>query len=89
MDSTKLTVAMIDTAVSRGLKDMENNPKRTIRNLADMGKRFSTGNFQQALFEVFQKLLQNEESPYYDLIQYVLLHTDHENLKKFGINMMK
>ena len=87
MDSTKLTVAMIDTAVSRGLKDMENNPKRTIRNLADMGKRFSTGNFQQVLFEIFQKLLQNEESPYYDLIQYVLLHTDHENLKKFGINM--
>ena len=87
MDSTKITVTMIDTAVSRGLKDMEDDPKRTIRKLADLGKQFSTGRFQPRIFEIIQNLLENEESPYYDLLQYFLGHTDHENAKKFGINL--
>ncbi len=87
MDSKKITVTMIDTAISRGLKEMADDPKRTIRKLADMGRQFSTGRFQPRIFEIIQTLLEKEDSPYYELLQYFLAHTDHENAKKFGINM--
>ncbi len=87
MEPKKITVAMIDSAVTRGLKEMEDDPKRTTRKLADMGRQFSTGRFQPQIFEIIQTLLENEDSPYYDLLQYFLKHTDHENAKKFGINL--
>ena len=87
MDSRKITETMIDTALTRGLKEMEDDPKRTIRKLADMGKQFSTGRFQPKIFEIIQTLLENENSPYYDLLQYFLKHTDHNNAKRFGINI--
>ncbi len=87
MDATKITATMIDTAVSRGIKELEDDPKRTIRKMADLGRQFSTGHFQPKLFEIFQQLLENEDSPYYDFLQYFLRHTDKDNLKKFGINI--
>ncbi len=87
MDSTKITVTMIDTAVTHGLKEMTDDPKRTIRKLADMGRQFSTGRFQPYIFEIIQNLLEKEDSPYYSLLQSFLAHTDQKNAKKFGINM--
>ncbi len=87
MDSKKITVAMIDSAVTRGLKEMEDDPKRAMRKLTDMGRQFSTGSFQPRIFEIMQMLLENEDSPYYELLQSFLKHTDHDNAKKFGINI--
>ncbi|MCH4192508.1 MAG: hypothetical protein LKF52_09380 [Butyrivibrio sp.] len=87
MDTQSITRLMIDTAVSRGIKDMTDDPKRSIRKLADMGKQFSTGRFQSKIIDIIQGLLENDNSPYYSLIEDALTHTDHKCIRKFGINM--
>ena len=87
MDSKNLTRMMIETAVARGIKDMSDDPKRALRRLADMGRQFSTGRFQPRIIEIIQGLLQNEDSPYYQLISDSLETTDHEAIKRFGINI--
>jgi hypothetical protein len=87
MDKRNFTRAMIDTAVDRGINQMEENPKRTIRKLADLGKTFSTGEFSQWNFTQIQKMLKNENSPYYTVLQHLLRHTAHDNIKNFGINV--
>ncbi len=82
-----ITRMMIDTAVSRGIEQMSDDPKRSIRRMADMGKQFSSGRFQQKLMDIFQKLLESDDSPYYAMVENFLNHTDHKVIKKFGINM--
>ena len=77
MDTQRITRLMIDTAVSRGIRDMSDNPKRSIRKLADLGKQFSTGRFQREIIDIIQGLLENDNSPYYSLIEDFLTHTDH------------
>lgn len=78
--------AMIETAVDQGLKLIEEDPKRSLRRLADLGKQFSKNRFQDMLFSIIQELLNNEDSAYYDMMERLLENADHDALKKFGIN---
>jgi hypothetical protein len=78
--------AMIEAAIDRGIKEMENDPERSIRRLADLGRQFSKNRFQSTVFSVMQELLNNENSAYYDMVHNLLKNTDQEALKKFGVN---
>ena len=68
MKPNDITRAIIDATVDRGLREIEEDPKRSIRKLADMGKQFSKGRFVQDLYTLFQELLRNDDSPYYTAI---------------------
>ncbi len=87
LDTTELTRILIDTTVTRGIKDIQNDPKRSLRKLADLGKHFSTGGFQKTIIDIIRGLLENDESPYYDMLSDFLNHTDTSSIKNFGINM--
>ena len=87
MDSRQITRLMVDTAVARGIRDMADDPARSLRRLADMGKQFSTGRFQPQIISIIQELLEHEDSPYYPLLSEFLGTTDHESIRCFGINM--
>ncbi|MCR4904380.1 MAG: hypothetical protein K6A23_16095 [Butyrivibrio sp.] len=87
MDTKNITRLMITTAVDRGIKEMADDPKRTLRKLADMGRQFSTGRFQPEIFEVITTILKKEDSPYYKLLQDFIFTTDFNCIKTFGINM--
>ena len=78
--------AMIEAAIDRGIKEMENDPERSIRRLTDLGKQFSKNRFQSTVFSVMQKLLINENSAYYDMVHNLLKNSDEEAMKKFGVN---
>lgn len=78
---------LIETIVSRTLKDIQDSPKRSIRNLVDMALYFVEGRFQQHFFQVLQQMLQNEQSAYYGWIRDVVAHVDHERLITFGMNI--
>ncbi len=65
---------------------MEEDPERSVRRLVDLGKQFSKNRFQDTVFSVMQESLNNENSAYYDMLHNLLKNTDHENMKKFGIN---
>lgn len=78
---------LIETIVRKALREIQDSPERTIRNLVDMAQHFSKGRFQRHFFEASQKMLENESSPYYALIKDTAYHVDPERLLTFGINV--
>lgn len=78
---------LIETVVANKLKDMKKYPGRAARNLIDLGLLFSNGNFQNAFFSSAQTILQNEDSPYYKLIDNVVNNVDNQRLLTFGMNL--
>ncbi len=82
-----ITRAIIDATVDRGLREIYEDPRRSIRKLADLGRQFNKGRFMQDIYALFQDLLRNDDSPYYTAIEHLLQNTDRKRLKDFGINM--
>ena len=82
-----ITRAIIDTTVDRGLREVDEDPRRGIRKLADLGRQFTQGRFMHEIYAIFQDLLRNDESPYYSAIEHLLHHTNRKALKDIGINM--
>lgn len=87
MDKKKLTRLMIDTVVKRGIENMADDPRRSIRRLADLGRQFSTGRFQDDIIDIIQTILADDNSPYYTMMQNLLDNTDHACIRKLGINI--
>lgn len=87
MNRQDVTRALIELAVDQGMKDMKADSHRSIRRMADLGRQFSKGRFQSKIFSLLQRLLSNEDSPYYDMIDQLLTHTNPDNIKRFGINI--
>ena len=87
MNSQDITHALIDTTVARAMVEMDADPKRSVRKLCDLGRQFSRGRFQNQIFAIFQDLLRNDESPYYQAIDFLLRSNDPEALRQFGINI--
>lgn len=83
-----MTRTLIGTAVDKGLNDIARDPKRSIRQLIDLGTFFAKGRFQRYFFDIFGELLHNNESPYYDLITNLVRHVDRKLLKTFGMNLI-
>lgn len=75
------------SVVKRTLKDIKDNPERSIRNLVDMALQFSSGRFQQDFFTTAQTMLQNENSAYYRLVRDIVSHADTDRLYTFGMNL--
>lgn len=78
---------MIGAAVARGIREMERDPKRSVRRLADLGRQFSSSRFQELVFTIMQQLLANEQSSYYEMMENLLKNTDHEAMKLFGVDL--
>ena len=87
MNKQDFTRTLIELAVDQGMKGMKENPHRSIRRMADLGRQFSKGRFQEQIFTLFQKLLTNENSPYYDIMANLFDNVDEAALKRFGINI--
>ena len=87
MNSQDITRAIIGTTIDRGIREMAEDPKRSIRKLTDLGRRFSKSRFQTWLFSLFQELLRNNDSAYYQVLDNLLKNNRWENLKSFGLNV--
>lgn len=87
MNSQDITRALIDTIVARAIAEMDADPKRSVRKLCDLGRQFSRGRFQNQIFAIFQDLLRNDDSPYYQAIDFLLRNNDPKTLRQFGINI--
>ena len=82
-----LSRILIETTVRQTLKGLQEDPKRSIRNLVDMALQFSEGRFQNRFFETAQTMLKNEGSAYYALVQDATSHIETEHLVTFGMNL--
>lgn len=82
-----ITRAIIDATIDRGLREIYEDPRRSIRKFADLGRQFNKARFTKNLYDIFQDLLRNDDSPYYVAIEHLLQYTSRRNLKDFGINI--
>ena len=82
-----ITRAIIDATIDRGLREIYEDPRRSIRKFADLGRMFNKARFTKNLYDIFQDLLRNDDSPYYVAIEHLLQYTSRKNLKDFGINI--
>ena len=66
MTKNDITRGLIDFAVSQCLKNIKEDPYRSIRRLADLGRQFAKGRFQEELFSLFQKTIRTglQRSPF-------------------------
>lgn len=85
--TAKTSRIIIKTFIKTALKDADESPERCTRNLVDMALHFSKGRFQQEFFEMARAMLNNDNSPYYPLIEDVLTHMDKEKLIEFGMDL--
>lgn len=82
-----LNKVLIETILRNQLKEMRNNPERSIRNMVDMALEFSDGRFQHRFFEMTQRMLQNEHSAYYKMVADNVISIDEERIVRFGMNV--
>lgn len=86
MFKDRMARAMIEPLVNKVLHDLKNDPERSLRNVVDLILSFPNGRFSNNMFEMLQKMLTNENSAYYTLINKIVSYLDMENLKEFSIN---
>lgn len=79
--------AIIDSTVDRSLREIDEDPKRSVRKLTDLGRLFTKGRFTDEIYAIVQDLLHNDDSPYYTAIERILRNTSKQNIKTFGINV--
>lgn len=82
-----MNIKIIEIAIDKGIRDIEDNPKRGIRNLVDLARHFANSPFQRDILELMQTMLKDLNSPYYAIVSPLIQNVDHENIKKFGINL--
>ena len=87
MRKRDLTRLLIENTVDRALRDMERDAHRSLRNLVDLALTFSKGTFERHFLTLCRSMLENETSPYYQLLDRALRTCDRQTLKTFGINV--
>ena len=78
---------LVETVVKRTLRDMKEDPERSIRNLIDRALLVSEGRFQKRFFQTAQRMLHNERSAYYPLVRSLVENVEHARLLGFGMNV--
>ncbi len=87
MEKDSLPRILIRSAADKWLRDIETDPKRTVRRLIDMGRQFAKGGYQQTFFELVANMLEDEDSAYYELISRMAREVDHGIIKEFGVGL--
>ncbi|MCD7760246.1 MAG: hypothetical protein LUH16_00490 [Clostridiales bacterium] len=78
---------LIEITAREAIKELKRTPRRGIRNMVDLALNFCHGRFQRAFFESAQRLLQNEQSAYYELVYDLVNRIDTDRLMTFGMNL--
>ncbi|MCD8095504.1 MAG: hypothetical protein LUE12_05185 [Ruminococcus sp.] len=82
----KITKSLLRTTFKKALNDIRRDPKRSMRNLVDLGLNFAEGCNQREIFDITQHYLSNENSSYYRLAENIVKEIDDEKLITFGLN---
>ena len=77
---------LVEGVIDRSLRAIQDDPRRGLRKLVDMGADCATGRLQKRFLRMAQDMLENEDSPYYDMVVSAVEAVDHHKIKTFGIN---
>jgi hypothetical protein len=84
---TDIKRILIESMLDKTIRDAKESPRRTVRNLIDMGLNFSKGRFQKKFLSYAQDMLKNQNSAYYDLAENIFNNVDKSLLLNFCINL--
>lgn len=82
-----LSRSIIETLVRKAITDIQDAPKRSIRNLVDMALTCANGRFQSHFFQAAQTMLKKENSSYYRLVPDTAATVDADRIVTFGLNL--
>jgi len=77
----------IHNIVKNRLNKVNLDTNRSLRQLIDYGKTFSTGRFQKYYLDLIQGVLKNDNSNYFELIKKLTKETDQNRVLDFFINL--
>lgn len=84
---TDLNRVIIDASVDRALRNISREPRRTLRNLLDLGLLFAKTPMQKKYLQTVAEMLANDDSAYFDLAARVMRQMDREWLKNVCVNV--
>ena len=84
---SSLNRTLVETTLRNSIKQIKNDPERSMRNLIDTALSFSNGRFQKHFLEAAQTMLQKETSCYYKIIPDLVANADTERIVTFGMNI--
>lgn len=87
MTRSQLGRTMVEHILRQSLHQVQQDPKRTVRNLVDLGLEASGGRLQQRFLATAQTMLAQQDSPYYDLVRNAVNQVDQDRLLTFGLNL--
>ncbi len=87
MAENNVTRTLVRAAVARALREIEEDQRRAMRRITDMGRQFSRSRFQILVFDIIQEFLSDDDSIYYAMTENLLQATDHDSLADFGVNL--
>ena len=85
--NNSLNRTLIETTVRNSIKQIKQDPERSMRNLIDMAVSFSNGRFQKYFLESAQTMLKKETSCYYKIIPDLVANADTERIVTVGMNI--
>lgn len=85
--NTSVSRILIETMVRRTIREIQESPKRSVRNLVDLALHFADGRFQKRFLQIAQTMLKNENSLYYRVVTDTVSHVNTDRLVKFGMNV--
>ncbi len=87
MDQEIITKGIISGIVDHYIREISQDPQRSIRKLLDMAERTSDGPTQKICYQMMQKMAENKSSPYYEMIHHLVTAIAPGTIKQFGINL--
>ena len=82
-----LNRTILENTVYRALRDMERDSHRTARNAVDLALLFARGTFERQFLTLCRQILEDETSPYYEVINRALTRCNRQSLVTFGLNV--
>ena len=87
MRKETLMHATIQNIVKNRLNKVNLDTNRSLRQLIDYGRTFSTGRFQKYYLDLIQTALKNDNSNYFELIKKLTKETEQNRVLDFFINL--
>lgn len=77
---------LCEATVDRGLREIQRESKRSLRNFVDLAMNFSKGKLSRHFLGLFQSMLKDENSAYFEAAQALTQEVDLDTLKTFCVN---
>ena len=85
--SKDINGALLDGVLSKVRADIGRYPRRTVRNLLDLGEKLARGQSQKTFLGNARNMLEKRSSAYYKAVEDMVSHVDLDHLFTFGKNV--